>query len=119
MIKMAQVTVTINDRDYEIACDDGQENHLIKLSQFVDKRLRKLTDAIGQVGDARLLVMASLLLADELSEVYTELDLAQNQQLTSSKSTTNFGLNSDDLDLFTSRIEIIVEKLQQSKRKFS
>ena len=102
---MAQVTVTINDRDYEIACDDGQENHLIKLSQFVDKRLRKLTDAIGQVGDARLLVMASLLLADELSEVYTELDSSQNQQLTSSSSNSNFGLNSGDLDLFTSRIE--------------
>ena len=116
---MAQVTVTINDRDYEIACDDGQENHLIKLSQFVNKRLRKLTDAIGQVGDARLLVMASLLLADELSEVYTEPGSSQNQQLTSSKSTSNFGLNSDDLDLFTSRIENIVENFQQSKRKFS
>ena len=112
---MAQVTVTINGRDYEIACDDGQENHLIKLSQFVDKRLRELTDVIGQVGDARLLVMASLLLADELSEVYTELDLAQNQQVTSSNSNSNFGLNSDDLDLFTSRIEKIVEDLQQSK----
>ena len=115
MIKMAQVTVTINDRDYEIACDDGQENHLIKLSQFVDKRLRELTDVIGQVGDARLLVMASLLLADELSEVYTELDLAKNQRLTGSNSTSNFGLNIDDLDIFTSRIEKIVENLQQSK----
>ena len=113
---MAQVTVTINDRDYEIACDDGQEDHLIKLSQFVDKRLRELTDVIGQVGDARLLVMASLLLADELSEVYTELDSVQNQQLTSSTSTSSFGLNSADLDLFTFRIEKIVETLQQSKR---
>ena len=119
MIKMAQVTVTINDRDYEIACDDGQENHLIKLSQFVNKRLGKLTDVIGQPGEARLLVMTSLLLADELSEVYTELDSAQNQQLTSSKSTSKFGLNSDDLDLFTSRIEKIVENLQKSKPKLS
>ena len=115
---MAQVTVTINDRDYEIACDDGQENHLIKLSQFVDKRLRNLTDVIGQVGDARLLVMASLLLADELSEVYAELGSSKNQHLTSSKSTSNLGLNSDDLDLFTSRIENIVENLQQSNQKF-
>ena len=114
---MAQVTVTINDRDYEIACDDGQENHLIKLSKFVDKRLRELTDVIGQVGDARLLVMASLLLADELSEVYTELDSARNEQLTSNKSTSSFGLNSDDLDLFTSRIEKIVENLQQTDPK--
>ena len=116
MIDMAQITVSINGREYDIACDDGQENHLIELSKIVDKRVGELTDVIGQVGDARLLVMASLLLADELSEVYTELDSAQNQQQTSSKSTSNFGLNSDDLDLFTSRIEKIVETLQQSKR---
>ena len=115
---MAQVTITINDRNYEIACDDGQENHLIKLSQFVDKRLRELTDVIGQVGDARLLVMASLLLADELSEVYTELGSSKNQHLTSSKSTSNFGLNSDELDLFTIRIEKIVENLQKSNQNF-
>ena len=87
---MAQVTITINDRNYDIACDDGQEVHLIKLSQFVDKRVRELIDAIGQVGDARLLVMASLLLADELSEVYTELDSAQNQPQSINKSASTF-----------------------------
>lgn len=67
---MAQVDVTINNRSYRIACDDGQEEHLVRLADFVDRRVQDLVDSVGQVGDARLLVMANLLIADELSEAY-------------------------------------------------
>ncbi len=52
---MAQVTVTINSRKYQIACEDGQEAHLTRLSNYVDKRLGELVAAVGQVGDAQLL----------------------------------------------------------------
>ncbi len=69
---MAQITVSINDRKYDIACDDGQEAHLKRLSEYVDKRVGELVAAVGQVGESRLLVMASLLLADELSDAYDE-----------------------------------------------
>jgi cell division protein ZapA len=71
---MAQVTVTINSRKYQIACDDGQEAHLSRLGTYIDKRISELVAAVGQVGDARLLVMASLLLADELSDAYAALE---------------------------------------------
>lgn len=71
---MAQVNVTINGRSYQIACEDGQEAHLTRLGQYVDKRIGELVAAVGQVGDSRLLVMASLLVADELSDAYSELD---------------------------------------------
>ncbi|HUC62484.1 MAG TPA: cell division protein ZapA, partial [Alphaproteobacteria bacterium] len=47
---MAQVTVTINNRGYQIACDDGQEQHLVKLAGYVDKRVGELTAAMGQIG---------------------------------------------------------------------
>ena len=111
---MGQVTVNINGRDYDIACDDGQESHLTKLSEFVDNRLKELVAAVGQVGDSRLLVMANLLLADELSEVYSELnniqtDLQKNQSLD-----LKFGMSVAELDQLTSRIEKIAENLQQS-----
>ena len=66
---MAQVSVTINDRKYQITCEDGQEAHLTRLGNYVDKRLKELVAAVGQVGDAQLLVMVSLLVTDELSEV--------------------------------------------------
>lgn len=65
---MAQVEVTINGRSYTIACDDGQESHLTKLAAYLDSRVAELAGATGQLGDARMLVMTGLLLADELSE---------------------------------------------------
>lgn len=77
---MAQVTVTINGRGYPIACDDGQENHLVQLAGYVDKRVRELTAAMGQVGDTRLLVMASLLIADELADSYAAHDGAKMEK---------------------------------------
>jgi cell division protein ZapA len=67
---MAQVSIIINNRKYQVACDDGQEAHLTRLGIYVDKRLNELIAAVGQVGEARLLVMVSLLLADELSDLY-------------------------------------------------
>ena len=70
---MAQVEVTINGRKYQIACDDGQEAHLVQLGEYIDKRVQELVSAIGQVGDSRLLVMTSLLIADELAETYADL----------------------------------------------
>jgi cell division protein ZapA len=73
---MAQVEVSINGRNYQVACDDGQEDHLRQLGDYIDKRVQELVTAVGQVGDARLLVMASLLIADELAETYAELKKA-------------------------------------------
>ncbi|SRR5690606_11103557 len=71
---MAEVAVTINGRVYQMACDDGQEQHLLALSQLVNGRVEELANSVGQVGDARLLVMTSLLIADELSDVRAEID---------------------------------------------
>lgn len=76
---MGQVAITINGRSYQIACEDGQEDHLLELGAYVDKRVSDLVASVGQIGDARLVVMASLLIADELSEVYDELDAVRAQ----------------------------------------
>jgi cell division protein ZapA len=70
---MPLVNVLINNRTYSIACDDGEEEHLRGLAQLLDTRIRALTANVGQVGDARLLLMAGLLLADELSEAGAKL----------------------------------------------
>jgi cell division protein ZapA len=71
---MPQVDVHINGRRYQIACDEGQEEHLAQLADYVDKRVQELVGAVGQVGDARLLVMTSLLVADELAEAYSTME---------------------------------------------
>ena len=65
---MAHVSVTISGRQYRMACDDGQEHHLARLSHELDQRIAHLRTTFGEIGDMRLTVMAALILADELSE---------------------------------------------------
>ncbi len=70
---MAEVTLTINGRNYTVACDDGQEAHLRHLAGHIDQRVAELSESVGQVGEPRLLVMASLLIADELADAYSQI----------------------------------------------
>jgi cell division protein ZapA len=77
---MGQVAITINGRSYDIACDDGQEEHLSRLGLYLDQKVAELVSSVGQVGDARLMVMASLLIADELADAYDELAEAKDAQ---------------------------------------
>ncbi len=65
---MAQVNVTINNRQYRMGCEDGQEEHVMKLAQDIDDLIDRLRSAHGEIGDQRLTVMAALTVADELSE---------------------------------------------------
>ncbi len=65
---MSQVTVTINARQFRMACEDGQEGHLRQLAKDLDDRIVALRGQFGEIGDARLTVMAALMVADELSE---------------------------------------------------
>jgi len=65
---MAHVSVTINSRQYRMACDDGQEHHLARLAHDLDQRIANLRGTFGEIGDTRLTIMAALMLIDELSE---------------------------------------------------
>jgi cell division protein ZapA len=66
---MAHVSVTINGRQYRMACDDGQEHHLARLAHDLDQRIASLRGTFGEIGDMRLTIMAALMLIDELSEL--------------------------------------------------
>jgi cell division protein ZapA len=65
---VAQVSVSINGRQYRMACDDGQEGHLTQLAENLDQRIARLRNDFGEIGDMRLTIMAALLIADELNE---------------------------------------------------
>jgi cell division protein ZapA len=65
---MSQVTVTINGRQFRMACEDGQESHLLRLAHDLDQRIEKLRGTFGEIGDTRLTVMAALTVADELAD---------------------------------------------------
>ena len=63
---MAQVTITINNRPYTVACEDGQEPRLQELAESLDREVAGLARAVGQIGDSRLLVISGLSLIDRL-----------------------------------------------------
>jgi cell division protein ZapA len=65
---MAQVTVTIGGRVYRLACNEGEEPHLEKLASALDSKIDEIRGSFGEIGDQRLVVMAALTIADELSE---------------------------------------------------
>ena len=82
---MGQITVTIHNRAYQVACEDGQELHVQKLAAYIDRRVAELAaksgvpGPAGQVTESRLLVMAALLIADELGETYDDLEALRHE----------------------------------------
>lgn len=108
---MASVSVTINGRRYEIACDEGQEAQLSRLGRYVDDRVRQLAAAVGQLGDTRLMVMTSLLLADELSEKNDELETYKVEHNATVREKKDEML-ADSLDRLAQRINLLADALE-------
>lgn len=65
---MSHVNVTINGRQYRMACEEGQETRLLRLAEMLEGRVTDLRGKFGEIGDQRLTVMASLTIADELND---------------------------------------------------
>jgi len=63
---MSHINVTINGRQYRMACEEGQEARLLKLAEGLESRIQDLRGKFGEIGDARLIVMAALTVCDEL-----------------------------------------------------
>ncbi len=64
---MAQLTIEVNGRSYAVGCEDGQEAHLRGLAAQIDAQVRLVAHEVGPLGETRLLLMAALMLADELA----------------------------------------------------
>ena len=65
---MAQVAITIAGRVYRVACDEGEQDHLVELAKLVDGKIAAMRQQFGEMGDQRLTVMAAVTIADELAE---------------------------------------------------
>lgn len=70
---MAQVNIVINDRKYRMACEDGQEAHLEGLAAQLNGYVDSLRGDFGEIGDARLTVMAGIMVVDEMGEMQRKL----------------------------------------------
>jgi len=69
---MAHVSVTIDNRKYRVACNQGEEARLESLAAMIDGKIVELRSAFGEIGDQRLVVMAALTIADNLLEARDE-----------------------------------------------
>ncbi len=76
---MPTVSLTINGRPYSISCDDGQERRVMELGHFIDKRLREIARGAGAVSEQHLMVLTSLLMADELFELREQVENGEAQ----------------------------------------
>ena len=106
---MAQVDVSVNGQSYRIACEDGQEDRLVDLAAMVDEKVMGLVNQIGQVGSNRLLVMAALVIADELVDLKNEAGSSQELEDNTNQQDTVLALQE-----ITKRIENIADQVEQA-----
>lgn len=117
---MPLVNVLVNGRAYTVACDDGEEEHLRELAQFLDKRVRELVESVGQVGDTRLLVMAGLLVTDELAETLGHLEECRKEiddlkaRLAQSERPNAEEVAADALEVAAARLEDIAVRIART-----
>lgn len=103
---MGSLTVKVNGRSYPIICGDGEESHLEYLAEFVDKKVLDLTESVGNASEGQLLLMACLLIADDLSQAYETIEKLRD------------GADGDGgapaYDVWAEKLEAIAQKLESA-----
>jgi cell division protein ZapA len=119
---MPQVSVTINSRQFRMACEDGEEAHLMRLADDLDQRISRLRARFGEIGDTRLTVMAALTLADELSEAKEKMQRSEAEVAALQDASVVSANHADNtqaavvaaLNAAAERIETITKRLNQT-----
>jgi cell division protein ZapA len=119
---MPQVTVTINGRQFRMGCEEGEEEHLLRLAEDLDSRISRLRTRFGEIGDTRLTVMAALTLADELAETKDKLQRVEPELATlrdasivsADRAQATQGAVAAALNSAAERIETITKRLNLS-----
>ncbi|MBL8644867.1 MAG: cell division protein ZapA [Rhodospirillaceae bacterium] len=71
---MGQVSISIRGRQYQIACDDGQEAHLARLGRYLDQQAEQLISQAGSINEPLMMVMVALTIADELTDANAKIE---------------------------------------------
>ena len=105
---MAQVTLRINGHAHTVGCKDGEEPHLVAMGEEVEKRIERVKALGVNSGEAKVLAMAALLLADELHDMSVELESARKGRPGTPERT-----KSERLSRLASRAEAIAASAEQ------
>jgi cell division protein ZapA len=116
---MGQVSVTLNGRTYRLECGEGEETHLIALAEYLGTHVETMKRKFGQVGDDRLILMASLLVTDELWELKRQMQelktaMAEARRDRSVADESAKSLQSD----VAARIGAVAERLEMLNERF-
>jgi cell division protein ZapA len=76
---VSHINVTINGRQYRMACEEGQEARLLRLAESLESRVESLRGKFGEIGDARLTVMAALTACDELLDANSRIRMLEEE----------------------------------------
>lgn len=110
---MAQVTVTIDGKAYRMACDEGQEAHLIDLAGRFDRYVTHLKDSFGEIGDLRLTVMAGIMVMDEFSELQKRVKGMESEVVTLRKTRDDALIKADKNDAaLTGALSGLAERME-------
>jgi cell division protein ZapA len=108
---MAQVVVTVNGRAYTMQCNDGEEAHLADLGELLDTEIARIKEAVGQVGDVRLLLMGGLVVADKLADALKRIEDLEAQIRTIQASRNGAVRQGQELE------ETVVARLDAAARR--
>ncbi|MGH6864642.1 MAG: cell division protein ZapA [Methyloceanibacter sp.] len=116
---MGQVSVTLNGRNYRLECGEGEETHLVALSEYLSTHVDTMRRKFGQVGDDRLILMASLMVTDELWEARRQLQEMKSAlaEARRDKSATDESTKSAQADL-AARVGSAAERLELLNERF-
>lgn len=107
---MPEIHLTVNGRSYPVSCQDGEEARIKELAHYVDRKTQEFVSKLGQIGEARLLVLAALVLADELADA----QVALRRQSSSAANGVDADALAHGLDELAKRLEIIAVRLETS-----
>jgi cell division protein ZapA len=107
---MAEITVTVNGRSFALSCEDGQEARTRRLAQYVDAKVREFAKTLGQVDEMRLLLLATLVITDELAEANQA--LAEERRRAHGEAGATADATADHVAALAERIEAIAARLE-------
>ncbi|MQT13394.1 cell division protein ZapA [Segnochrobactrum spirostomi] len=110
---MAQVNVSINGRNYRMACDDGEEERLLALGRRFDECIQQLRGGFGEIGDQRLTVMAGVMMADRLNEAEATIKALQAEVAGLRDSRAAIATRADEVEAsMAQKIDQVAERLE-------
>ena len=108
---MSQISITINSREYPVACEDGQEVRIMQLADILDEKAKLLAGDTNQISESHLLAMIGLLLADELSEL--------KKGKSGTENNSNRKVNTEDMEKLDTEIAATIQEMNNEIKKLA